>query len=63
MPTYIAYPKKLDTKSRKARKGSRTKTFLANKDAAKKVRKERKAARDAAREAAEQAEYEEVTEE
>jgi len=62
MPNYLKYPKKLDTKSRKVRKGSRSQIFLANKNAAKKVRKERKAAREAAREAAEAAEYEETVE-
>jgi hypothetical protein len=60
MPKYIAYPKKADTKSRKSRKGSRTKIFLTNKEAGRKLRKARKAARDAAKEAAE---YEEVVEE
>lgn len=57
MPAYLPYPKEADTKSRKARKGSRTKIFLTNKDAAKKIRKARKAER----EAREAAEYEEVT--
>jgi hypothetical protein len=63
MPTYKAYGKKVDTKSRMTRKQSRRTTFLFNKNASKIVRKQRKAARDAAREAAEAVEYEETVEE
>lgn len=59
MPKYTAYPKEVDTKSRKARKGERLKVFLANKDASKKARR----ARREAREAAEEAQQEESTEE
>jgi hypothetical protein len=51
MPAYKPYPKELDTKSRKARKGERTKTFLANKEAGRKLRRARKAERDARLEA------------
>jgi hypothetical protein len=47
MPDYKPYPKVKDTKSRKARKGERLKVFLANKEASRKLRKERKAAREA----------------
>jgi hypothetical protein len=53
MPTYTAYPKEADTKSRKARKGSRTKTFMDNHNAARKLRKARKEAREALLEAQE----------
>jgi hypothetical protein len=48
MPNYTAYPKEADTKSRKARKGDRARIFLANKGAAKKLRKARQEAREAA---------------
>ena len=48
MPKYIAYPKEVDTKSRKARKGMRQKTFLTNKAAAKTLQKARKLAREEA---------------
>jgi hypothetical protein len=48
MPTYTSYPKETDTKSRKARKGLRTKTFMDNHNAARKLRKARKEAREAA---------------
>jgi len=58
MPKYTAYPKEADTKSRKARKGERAKTFLANKAAGKKLRIARQEAREAALAA-----QEEVTEE
>jgi hypothetical protein len=48
MPQYTKYPDSKDTPSRKARKGERIRIFLANKEAAKKVRRERKEAREAA---------------
>jgi hypothetical protein len=56
MPIYVAYPKETDTKSRKARKGLRTKTFMDNYNAGRKLRKARKEARDARLAAAEEAE-------
>lgn len=52
MPTYIAYPTKKDTPSRKSRKASRTKTFVTNKTVAAKERKAKRLARKAAEEAA-----------
>jgi hypothetical protein len=61
MPSYTAYPKEADTKSRKARKGDRAKTFLANKAAGRKLRNARRAERDARLEA--QQALEEGTEE
>jgi len=39
MSTYLAYPKKKDTPSRKVRKSDRNKIFWANKKAAKLRRK------------------------
>ena len=42
MPKYMTYPTEKTTPSRKTRKGERLRVFLANKNAAKKVRKERK---------------------
>lgn len=54
MPNYIPYPKKKDTPSRNARKGSRAKVFLTNYSLAAKIRKERRAARKAAAEALEE---------
>ena len=53
MPNYVAYPKEADTKSRKARKGSRAKVFTTNAGLAAKIRKERRLARRAAEEALE----------
>jgi hypothetical protein len=53
MPNYEKYPDAKDTPSRKARKGSRTKTFLTNKGLSAKIRKERRLARKAAEEALE----------
>ena len=48
MPNYAAYPNEKNTPSRKARKGDRARIFLANKGAAKKLRKARQEAREAA---------------
>jgi len=48
MPNYIAYPNEKNTPSRKARKGERARIYLANKGAAKKLRKAREEAREAA---------------
>lgn len=48
MPNYIAYPNEKNTPSRKARKGERVRIYLANKGAAKKLRKARQEAREAA---------------
>jgi hypothetical protein len=52
MPTYLAYPKKADTPSRKSRKGSRTKIFVTNSRLAALSRRERRLARKEAEEAA-----------
>ena len=54
MPNMTPYPTSKTTPSRKARKGERIRIFLANKNAAKKVRQARKAAEEAALEAQEQ---------
>ena len=53
------YPKEKDTPSRKARKSERNKTFFVNKDAARKIRRERKAAREAELAALEEEQVEE----
>jgi len=47
MPQYTPYPTEKDTPSRKTRKYQRSKVFLANYEAGRKLRKARKAERDA----------------
>ncbi len=47
---YQAYPKKKDTPSRKARKGTRTKIFMTNKGLAALKRRQKKLARHQAEE-------------
>jgi hypothetical protein len=47
MPVYTKYSNSKETPSRKTRKYQRAKTFLANKEAGRKLRKARKAEREA----------------
>ena len=48
MPNYTKYPNEKEVPNRKTRKGDRTRVYLANKGAAKKLRKARQEAREAA---------------
>ena len=61
MPNYMKYPNEKEVPNRKTRKGERAKIYLANKAAAKKLRKARDEAKQARLEA--QQALEEGTEE